>query len=203
MGQLDPAVVPAIVGGLFIVILLALAYLNREWSPRWAALEAAILCGISVVLARSALVSIEPLLFAVLLYVITHRSRILTDVANLVSGWGYQDKALGMFRLALRMARDPGTRSIVHISMGTSLIRKKRPQDAADAIEQALSEMPQQRGRPKYEAAGRYNLGHAYRALGREKEASEQFRQAIELAPNSPYAKGAEVALKGRGRRSQ
>jgi len=185
---------------LFALLFGALSWLRGEGLPAQFAWEVLAFTAVSLLLAWVARTTLHPVLFLVLVYLFTMRARLLVDLGNAVAARGQYDWAMSIFHLALRLASDAFSRAIVRVNIGVVLIRQKHFEEAIALLNDVLANMPRGRGSPKYEAACRYNLGLAYLRAGQEMSAVQQFNQVVELLPNSLYARGAEAALKSRGR---
>jgi len=99
-----------------------------------------------------------------------------------------------LFRLALRLVPDTPSRQIILINQGVTQLCMKAPEAAVASLEEALGCEGARLG-AKYLAAGHYNLGLAYRRVGREAKAIRHFNQAIDAWPASLYAAHARAAL--------
>ncbi len=185
---------------LYTLVFGGLSWLRGEGLPSRFAWEVLAFTAVSLLLAWAARVAIHPVLFLLLVYLFTMRVRLLVDLGNALSARGRYEQALSVFRLALRLATDGFSQTMVRINTGVAIIRQKRFEEAVALLNDVLSSMPRGRGSPKYEAACRYNLGLAYLRAGQEVSAVQQFNAVMELLPDSLYARGAEAALKNRGR---
>jgi tetratricopeptide (TPR) repeat protein len=188
---------------LFALGFGALSWLRGEGLQGRFAWEVLGFTAVSLALAWAAQVTIPPVLFLVLIYLFTMRARLLVDVGSALSARRRYEQALSVFRLALRLASDTISQTLVRINTAVVLIRQKRFEEAIALLSETLADIPQGRGGPKYEAACRYNLGLAYLRAGQETKAVEQFKVVIEVLPSSLYARGAEAALKRRGGKSE
>ena len=195
---MNPYAVLALEALLFALAFGALSWLRGEGLPGRFAWEVLALTVVCVGLAWAAGISLHPVLFLVVIYVVTMRARVLVDLGNALSARGRHEGALAMFRLALRLAGDSLSRTLARINTGVVYIRQKRFPEAIALLQDTLSDIPESRGAPKCEAACRYNLGLAYLRAGQEAEAVREFNQVIQLLPNSLYGRGAEAALRKR-----
>jgi tetratricopeptide (TPR) repeat protein len=201
MLNMDPTLLNLAVGCLFILIFGALGYLRREGLSVQFALEAvgvtAVLVGASGLLG----VPIHPLLLLLILYLITMRSRLTVDLANLLAGRGNYRPAFRLYRLGLAWWPDEASRLIVLSNMGAAQLRFGRVEEAIATIESVLEMEKRPRLGIKYEAACHYNLGYAYEKAGKDAQAVVQYNEAVDLLPSSAYGKAAEDALKRRKRK--
>lgn len=193
---MNPYVLLALEALLYALLFGALTWLRGEGLPGRFAWEVLGFSAICIALSWAAGVAIHPVLFLVLVYLLTMRARLLVDLANVLSARGWHKQALVTLNLASRLAGDEISQTMVRINTGVVHIQQKRFEEATAILNGALSQMPRGRGTPKYEAACRYNLGLAYLRAGQEVNAVQQFNQVMELLPNSLYARAAEAALK-------
>jgi tetratricopeptide (TPR) repeat protein len=199
----NPYVVLILEALLFALAFGALTWLRGEGLPGRFAWEVLGVTAVLLALSWVARTPMHPVLFLVLIYVVTMRARLLVDLANALSARRKYEGALSILRLALRLASDPISQTLVQINTGVVMIRQKRFEEAIQFLSSTLQEIPAGRGGPKYEAACRYNLGLAHLRAGQDSQAAEQFNAVIELLPNSLYARGAETALARRKGRDQ
>ena len=189
---------------LFALAFGALTWLRGEGLPGRFAWEVVGLTAVLLALSWVVRVPIHPVLFLVVIYLVTMRARLLVDLGNILLARGRHKEALSVLGAAQRLANDDISQTLVQINTGVVLIRQKHFEEAVQLLDKTLQGIPAGRGGPKYEAACRYNLGLAHLRAGQESEAIKQFNTVIELLPNSLYARGAEAALaRCKGRESQ
>jgi tetratricopeptide (TPR) repeat protein len=191
---MNPVLLIAIEGVLFALVFGGLSLVKKERLSRQFLLEVMVitLLGLAVVVAG---LGLHPVLFLVVLYLVTMRARILVDLGNLLSSRGKHEAALAIYQLALRLRPDPAGRLSALINSGVAYLRQGSPHKAVSTLRETLNTVPQG-FHSKYETACRYNLGLAYRRTGEEKEAIHQFEEVIRLFPNSLYARGAQTAIR-------
>jgi len=180
-----------------------MSLLRREGLSNQFAFE---VLGITAVVEGGALLTgttVNPILFLVVIYVLSMRARILVDFANLLSARGRQRDAMSLLQLALRLFPDRITRLIVLVNMGIVQLRRQSLESAQSLFEMVLEEAKAGGLGTKYEAACRFNLGLALQRQGKEAEAVRQFNETIDAFPNSIYSRAAEKALERRRRRRQ
>ncbi|MFN2121589.1 MAG: hypothetical protein ACK2T0_14475, partial [Anaerolineales bacterium] len=135
---MDPSLLGLAVGCLFILVFGGLGYLRREGLSVQFALEAvgvtAILVGGSALLG----VPIHPLLLLALLYLITMRSRLIVDLANVLAGRGNFDLAFRLYKLGLAMWPDEASRLIVLSNRGAAQLRSGQVDGAIATLESVL-----------------------------------------------------------------
>lgn len=188
-----PALLTLAIGLVYILGFGGLSLLRRQGLSMRFAVE-----GLVVAAAGAALTLVWPrfpaLLFLVVLYLVTMRVRLLADLANALLERNKYERAMAVYRTALKAWPDPVSRQIVLINRGVAELRTGAPETAYATLVEALSNTEIQVG-AHYLAAGYYNLGLAARRSDREAEAVRRFNQAIEILPHSLYALGARRAL--------
>lgn len=198
MLDMDPNLLNLAVGCLFILIFGGLGFLRREGLSVQFALEAvgvtAILVGGSGLLGAP----IHPLLLVVLLYLITMRSRLIVDLANVLAGRNRYDMAFRLYKLGMAWWPDEASRLIVQTNKGAALLRCGQVEEAITLLEGVLEVEKRPRLGIKYEAACRYNLAYAYEKTGQDAQAVTQYNETIDLLPRSAYGQAAQAALKRR-----
>jgi tetratricopeptide (TPR) repeat protein len=187
-----------IVGFSYAVLFGFLSRLKREGISLQFTLEAMVITllvsGVGFITSSE----INPILFLVFVYLVTMRSRLLTDVANLLSGRGRQRDAIAILQVALSLLPDKQTRLIVLTNMGVVQLLRKNPASAEAILSSVLDEAKEGGLGIRYDAACHYNLGIALRELGQEAKSVRHFREAAENFPGSAYGKAAQKALKER-----
>lgn len=198
MVNLDPTLLLLLVGSLFVLVFGGIGYLRREGLSVQFALEA---IGLTVVMVGGAWllnVQLNPFLFLMVLYLVTMRSRLTVDVANLLARRGNRDLALRLYRLSLAWWPDAASRLIVLTNKGAAELYSGQVDDAIQTLESVLVIEERPRLGIKYEAACHYNLGYAYERKGEDAKAVVQYNETIDLLPGSVYGQAAEAALKRR-----
>jgi len=190
---LNSSLIICLIGFVFILGFGALSYMRRQGLSSRFAVEGLIITGVGAVFSYT-VVPINSLLFLVILYLITMRVRLLADLGNGLTGRKRYEQALSVYRLALRLVPDTPSRQIILINQGVTQLCMKAPEAAVASLEEALGCEGARLG-AKYLAAGHYNLGLAYRRVGREAKAIRHFNQAIDAWPASLYAAHARAAL--------
>ncbi len=191
-----PAFLILSIGLLYILGFGGLSLLRRQGLSTRFAVESLIVSvlGAAVTLAFP---GFPPLVFLVVLYLVTMRVRLLTDLANAFLARKNFPRAQALYRLALQLWPDPIGRQIVLINRGVAELRAAEPETAYTTLSEALGNQEFKIG-AHYLAAGYYNLGLAARRTGREAEAIRRFNEAIDTLPYSIYAKAARRALQER-----
>jgi len=191
---MHPSLITLLVGALYILSFGVLSFLRRQGLSTRFLIEGLIITAAGVVLTLVS-VPLHPVLFLAIIYLVTTRVRLLVDLGNLFTNRQQYERALALFRLALRLWPDATSRQIVLINRGVTQLRMQEPEIAYLTLKEALANEEARQG-AKYLAAGYYNLGLACRRTGREAEAIRRFNQAIDTLPHSIYAHGARQALK-------
>lgn len=143
---------------------------------------------------------VNPVLFLIFLYLFTMRSRLLVDLANLFSNRGKQRNAVSILQTALRVYPDKATRLIVLVNMGITQLRRENPQSAQSLFELVLEEAEGGGLGMRHRAATHYNLAVALQKQGKDAQAVQEFREAADGYPGSPFSKAARDALERRKR---
>jgi tetratricopeptide (TPR) repeat protein len=193
---MHPALLILLVSLLYLLGFGALSFMRRQGLSTRFAVEGLIITAVGAALTLAS-VPVHPLLFIVVLYLVTMRVRLLVDLGNWFTSRGQYGQALDLYRFTLRLGPDVVSRQIVLINRGVTELRMQEPEAARLTLEEALADESVRPG-AKYLAAGYYNLGLACRRTGREAESIRHFNEAIDALPNSVYARAASRALKER-----
>jgi tetratricopeptide (TPR) repeat protein len=183
-----------LIGALFLVTFTGLSLLRRQKPSIRFLVEGGMLTAAAVALC----VFVEPLhpiLFLVILYLVTMRVRLLVDLSNVLASRRRFRAALAVAGFGLRLAPDPASRQVALISRGVTQLRMGDPLAAYFTLKGVLLD-EQVKPAARDQAAGYYNLGVACERTARREEAERCFRAAIEALPSSIYALGADKALK-------
>jgi tetratricopeptide (TPR) repeat protein len=198
MLTLDPVLLSLLVAALFILIFGGLGLLRREGLSVQFALES---IGLTILLVGGTWllnIQLSPFLFLILLYLVTMRSRLTVDVANLLISRGQRDLAFKLYRLSLSWWPDDASRLIVLTNQGAAQLHTGQTDAAIQTLEGVLATDKRPRLGVKYEAACHYNLGYAYERKGEDTKSVTHYNETIELLPGSVYAQAAQAALKRR-----
>jgi tetratricopeptide (TPR) repeat protein len=192
---MHPHLLIAIIGLLYILIIGGMSLLRREGLSNQFAFE---VLGITALVVAGAVLTntpVDPIVFLVVVYLLSMRARLLVDLADFLSGRGRQRDAMSVLQLALRLFPDRSTRLVVLLTMGVVQLRRQSPDSAQELFETVLGEARQGGLGVKYEAACHYNLGLAMQRQGKEAEAVRQFNETIETFPTSDYGRAAAQVL--------
>lgn len=191
-----------LVGLFYILIAGGMSLLRREGLSGQFAVEALAIIALAVLIGLATGTAVDPILLFILLYLVTMRARLLTDLANLLFRRRGYAAAERFYRLALRLFPDRTSRFIVLVNWGIARLQGGDIEGAIATLEGVLAASGEGDGLGrKYEAACCYNLAVACRKAGDDVESVRQFNQVIECFPASIYAQAAEKALKERRER--
>ncbi len=188
-----PAFLILSTGLLYILGFGGLSLLRRQGLSTRFAVESLIVSMLGVAL-TFAFPGFPPLLFLVILYLVTMRVRLMADLANAFLARKQFPRAMALYHTALHLWPDPVSRQIVLINRGVAELRAAEPETAYATLSEALGNQEFKIG-AHYLSAGYYNLGLAARRTHREAEAIRRFNQAIDTLPHSIYAQAARRAL--------
>lgn len=189
------------IGLIYVLGFGALSYVRGQGLSIRFAMEGLIITVIGTAL-KVASVPLHPLLFLIVLYLVTMRIRLLIDLGNWFSARGKNEEALGLYRLALKAGPDVTSRQLVLINQGVAQLRNSDPEAAYLTLTEAGGEEDRGVG-ARHWAACYYNLGLACRRTGREAEAVRRFNEAIDAWPDSIFGEAATRELEKEGRDSQ
>lgn len=189
-------------GFSFVVLFGAVSLLKREGLSRRFAIEAVIFT--LIVSGITALTGIQthPVLFLILIYLLTMRVRILVDLGNIFARRGQFELADKLYTLAEGLWPDSTNRLILKVNQGTSLLQQKKLDEAIAIFTDVLDHATQGHLGVKYEAAAHYNMGVAYLRKNMDARASIAFNAVVDTWPASEYARRAEVALERNRRKN-
>ncbi len=192
---INPTVLLLLLACLYVLVFGGLSFARREGLSGQFVLESALVTALLVGGTWLAGVQLSPFLFLLLLYLITMRSRLIVDLANLFAQRKQFHLAFPLYRLGLAWWPDAASRLIVLVNRGAAELLSGQLDVAIRTMEDVLEEIHRPHLGIKYEAACRYNLGVAYERAGETAKAREQFCEVVELFPGSPYARAASNAL--------
>ncbi len=195
---MDPHLLILIVGLSYTVVYGLMAILRREGVTTQFILESVVLTGLVAGGGYFTNSPANPILFLVFLYIVTSRSRLLVDLANLLSNRGRQRDAINILQVALRLYPDKPTRLIVLVNMGIVQLRRENPESSRMLLETVLEESQEGGLGLRHKAACYYNLGLAFKQIGKEGQAVRYFKEAVDVFPGSPYGKAAAKAIEDR-----
>ncbi len=196
--DLDPTLLLLLEACLFVLAFGALSFIRREGLSIQFAIETAILTAVLVGGSYVTGLTLSPFLFLIILYLVTMRSRLVVDIANMLVRRDRKETAFRLYDLALALRPDATSRLIVLTNRSVALLHSGQVDEAVAALEGVLASSQSSRLGIKYEAAVHYNLGYAYELKGEDAQSVMHYNQAIETLPGSLYARAAQAALKRR-----
>lgn len=184
-----------LVGFLFTVFFGGLTFIRREGLSIRFAIES-----VAITLLFSALgfffkADIEPVLFLLIIYLLTMRIRILIDLANLLSKRKSFNLSSKIYAFTTRLWPDRTNALIIEVNKGTSVLQHGKLDEAITIFKNVLAQTEQGYLGIKYETATHYNLGVAYHRKQLSSLAIQEFDAVIEIWPGSIYARAAAAAL--------
>ena len=190
-------------GFAYIVVFGGLSLLRREGLSMRFALEAVVLT--LMVSGYSFLTDFpfHPVLFLVLLYLVTMRVRLLVEVGNYFAKRGQFTRAGHLYDFALRLWPDQSGRLIIQVNQGTALLQSGQLDQAVAALKEVLKQADQGYLGVKYESAAHYNLGVAYLRKKLEAQAVVEFNAVLDTWPASEYSRRAIAALEKHRQKSK
>ena len=183
------------VGLLYTLLIGLLAFLRREGLSAQFAIESIVITVIFSVLAAWTSIVIHPVLFLVILYLVTMRVRLLVDLGNSFARRSNFASAEKIYAFISRLWPDSAGRLIVEINQGTLSLQKGHTDEAIRVFKDILEKADQDHLGLKYEAAAHYNLGRAYRRKDLEAQAIAEFNAVLDTWPASEYARRASSIL--------
>jgi tetratricopeptide (TPR) repeat protein len=193
-GKMTAPMLLLMLGFLYTLVFGGLAMLRREGlSVRFAGESVAVTL-ISVALSYAG-ISLNPVGFLLIIYLITMRARILVDLGTALAARNRLAWADRVYRFALQLAPDDSARLIVFVNQGVSLIRQNHLEAAVEQFRSVLAEGQAGGLGAKQECACRFNLGVALRKQGDERAAMAEFRTLLDEFPASEYSRYAQAAL--------
>ena len=187
-----------LIGLLYALLVGGLAVFRREGISTRFALESA---AVTLVFGGLAWISgypISPVIFLVVLYLLTMRVRLLVDLANVFAKQGRVGFAERLYEIGSRLWPDAASLLVLKINQATLLLQENKLEQAISLFDDVLKQAGQGALGAKYEAAAHYNLGVAYLRSDMDARAAIEFNAAIDAWPMSLYAKRAEQALEQR-----
>ncbi len=188
------------VGVAYVVVFGGISLLRREGLSLRFAIEALLITGLVSGYCAMTGTSVHPVLFLLVLYLLTMRVRLLVDLGTWFARSGRFSTAESVFRLAARLWPDQASALIVLVNRGTALLQAGRLDEAVGMLKSVLEKSEQGYLGVKYEAAAHYNLGVAYLRGQQEANAIIEFNAVLDTWPGSKYANHAAAALEKHSR---
>lgn len=184
-----------LIGLLYILMFGGMSLLRREGLSARFAIEAVCITAIAVILVVLTPIQIHPVLFLLLLYVITLRVRLLVDLANFFARRGSYVQAERIYNLASHLWPDLTSRLIVMVNQAILRLQENKIDESIPLFTEVLDQANHSSLGVKYEAAAHFNLGVAYLRQNNNSKATIEFNSTIDTWPASPYAQRAQQAL--------
>jgi tetratricopeptide (TPR) repeat protein len=184
-----------LIGLLYIVVFGGLGLFRREGLSIRFAVESVCVTVIAVILVVLLRIQVHPVLFLIVLYLITLRIRILVDLANYFAKRGNNVRAESIYNLAYHLWPDQTNDLIIKVNHATLLLQKNQLNEAISMFTEVLSQADHGYLGVKYEAAAHFNLGVAYQRNNNNSMATMEFNSTIDTWPVSLYAQRAQQAL--------
>jgi len=185
-----------LVGFAYVVLVGGLSLFRREGLSMRFAIEAVILTGLASGLVALVGTYVHPVLFLLVLYLITMRVRLLVDIGTSLAKSGRLSQAESVYQLAARLWPDQTGLLVLQVNRGTALMQAGRLDEAIAMLKGVLEKSEQGYLGVKYEAAAHYNLGVAYLRKNQNALAVIEFNAVLDTWPASEYARRAAAALK-------
>lgn len=192
----DSPILILFLGFTYVVLFGLLSLMRREGLSVQFALEAVVITLIAAALGGSVPGGINPVLFLLVLYLVTMRVRISVEAANFFARTGKFSRAEQIYKLGERLFPDHTNRIIVRINVGTLRLQQGLLEEAISIFKEILAKAGHGDVGVKYEAAAHYNLGVAYLRKDMDAKAQDEFHSVLETWPLSEYGRRAEAALK-------
>ena len=184
-----------LVGLSYVVLLGGLALFRREGLSLRFAIEAASITALSSGLIAVTGIQLNPVLFLILLYLLTMRVRLLVDLGNVFARQGKNFQAGKLYTLASNLWPDISGRLVLEVNQATLLLQENKLDEAVAMFTEVLQQAGQGYLGIKYEAAAHFNLGVAYLRKELPARATIEFNEVINTWPASLYAHRAQEAL--------
>lgn len=184
-----------LIGLIYVVVFGGLSILRREGLSNRFAIEAVVVTLLFAGLAFLFPQSINPIVFLIVLYLVTMRVRLLVDLAIFFARRRRFSMADRLYTLAGNLWPDSTGKMIVAINKGVMEISRNNLDKAILIIRNVLAVKENGHLGIKHEAAAHYNLGVAYLKKEMKNQADMEFRTVLEIWPASVYARRAEAAL--------
>jgi tetratricopeptide (TPR) repeat protein len=189
------SIILLIEGFSYIVLFGAVSLLKREGLSSRFAFESVVITLIVSGLTFLTGIQTHPVLFLVLIYLLTMRVRILVDLGTIFAKRAQFEQAEKLYNLASSLWPDATNGLILKVNQATSLLQQKKLDEAISIYNEVLKQAEQGYLGVKYEAATHYNLGVAYLRKNMDARASIAFNTVIDTWPVSEYARRAQIAL--------
>ena len=192
---MNPVWLILLVGAVYVLLFGGLSLLRREGLSGRFALEAFVVTGLAGALVTLTGTPLSPILFLIVLYLITMRVRVLADLGNMLARRRDFRRAGQLYNLALNLWPDESGRLIVQVNQATALLEMGALDPSVVLFREILGKAGEGFLGVKYEAAAHFNLGVAYRRQHLDSQAITEFNAVLDTWPSSEFARQAERAL--------
>ncbi|MDY7078852.1 MAG: hypothetical protein SXV54_18215, partial [Chloroflexota bacterium] len=135
---MNPSLLILLIGLLYLLGFGALSFMRRQGLSTRFAIEGLIVIAVGIALTFAS-VPIHPVLFLLIIYLVTMRVRLLVDAGNWLTSKGQYKQALDLYRFALRLGPDGVSHQIALINQGVTQLRMQEPETAYLTLEEALA----------------------------------------------------------------
>lgn len=194
-GKMDLRVIILLVGLAYIVLFGGIALLRREGLSMRFALESAVITGLASGLVALLDLQVNPVIFLIVLYLITMRVRILIDLGVIFARQGKLAIAGRLYKIAENIWPDITCGLILKVNQATLFLQEDKLDESIAVFSDVLQQANQGYLGVKYESASHYNLGVAYLRKKEPGRATVEFNAVIDTWPASLYAHRAQQAL--------
>jgi tetratricopeptide (TPR) repeat protein len=184
-----------LIGLLYIVVFGVMALMRREGLSIRFAVESVCITAVAVIMVVLTAVQIHPVLFLLLLYIITLRVRLLVDLANSFARRRRYVQAERIYNFASHLWPDQTSDLIIKVNHAILLLQKNQINESISMFTEILSQANQGYLGVKYESAAHFNLGVAYLRNNNNSMATIEFNAVLDTWPASLYARRAQEAL--------
>lgn len=183
------------IGLAFVVLFGGLSLFRREGLSMRFAAESLVLSALAAGLAFFGNLKINPVLFLIVLYLITMRVRLLVDLGSVFARQNRFAWADRLFSWAGKLWPDTASQLILKVNQATLDLQQNKLDEAINQFNAVLQQAGQGFLGVKYEAVSHYNLGVAYQRKHQPARATIEFNAVVDTWPTSLYAQRAQEAL--------
>lgn len=188
-------VIILLVGLAYVVLFGGIGLLRREGLSLRFAIESACITAVFSGLAALTGAQVNPILFLIVLYLITMRVRILIDLGVMIARQGKTALAGKLYAFASRLWPDAASGLILKVNQATLLLQEAKLNESIAMFTDVLQQAGQGYLGVKYETASHFNLGVAHLRKNESGRATVEFNAVIDTWPASLYAHRAQDAL--------
>lgn len=191
----SPFALLLLLGFLYIVLFGGLSLIRREGLSIRFALEALIITLLFALLSYLGIYDLHPVVFLVIIYLVTMRVRFLVDVGNFFAKRRKFPVAEKIYNFASRIWPDSTNRLILAVNQGALYLQEGNLDKSIITLMDVIKQSDQGYLGVRYESAAHYNLGVAYQRKGNNAHAIAEFNMVLEIWPASVFARAANQAL--------